>query len=75
MDDCLVVKEQASKEDWKVWASLRLSKKPVSSQEYICKEDCLVAKEHTYKEDWEVWASLHLSKKPVSSQENTCMDN
>eukprot|EP00957_Ditylum_brightwellii_P139677 10645317-Ditylum_brightwellii.AAC.1 len=60
--------EQASKDEWEVWASLHLSKKPVSSQENTCMDDCLVVKEHAYKEDWEVWASLHLCKKPVSSQ-------
>eukprot|EP00957_Ditylum_brightwellii_P131276 10012339-Ditylum_brightwellii.AAC.1 len=43
--------------DGEVWASLRLSEKPISSQEDACKVDCLEVKEHASKEDREVWAS------------------
>eukprot|EP00957_Ditylum_brightwellii_P114507 8731564-Ditylum_brightwellii.AAC.1 len=50
-------KEHSSKEDGEVRASLRVTKKPVSSQENMCKDNNLVAMEHAYKEDGEVGAS------------------
>eukprot|EP00957_Ditylum_brightwellii_P008676 658762-Ditylum_brightwellii.AAC.1 len=54
---------------------LRVTKKPVSSEENTCKDNNLVAKDHTSNEGGEVGASLRVTKNPVSSEENTCKDN
>eukprot|EP00957_Ditylum_brightwellii_P067003 5086212-Ditylum_brightwellii.AAC.1 len=75
MDNCLEVKEHAIKKDGEVSACLILREKPVSSQEYTCKEHFLGGKEHAIKEDGKVRASSLLSKKPVSSEENTCKEH
>jgi hypothetical protein len=51
------VKEHAIEEDEEIRASLLLSEKLVSSEEYTCMDNCLEVQELTIEEDGEVGAS------------------